>query len=92
MNDSNILAAIHEELVALKEAVASQKPVMDIDDFVQYTGLSKGYVYKLTHANKVPYYKPGGKKLFFKRAEVDTWLLSNRVSTDDEFNQQVQGL
>ncbi|REL32699.1 DNA-binding protein [Thalassotalea euphylliae] len=60
------------------------KNVLTFDECVEYTGLSKGYLYKLTHARQIPHCKPSGKKIYFSRKEIDSWLLSNRVMTTKE--------
>lgn len=84
-----------EELKALAEAVVDklnlcQKEVMSIEDVALYTGMKKSYIYKLTSVGHIPYYKPGGKYLFFKRAEIDQWLLSNRYGSADELNAEAK--
>ena len=53
--------------------------------FLDYSG---SYLYKLTHTRQIPHYKPMGKKLYFKRADLEEWLLRNRVKTADEIEQQ----
>lgn len=60
------------------------KKVLTFDECVEYTGLSKGYIYKLTHGRLIPHFKPSGKKIYFAREEIDQWLLSNRVMTTEE--------
>lgn len=51
---------------------------------VKYSGLSKSHLYKLTSGNELPYYKPKGKMIFFRKSELDKFLLSNRISTKEE--------
>lgn len=53
-------------------------------------GISKSYLYKLTMRHEIPHYKPMGKICYFNRKEVEQWLQSNRVATDDELNQRAQ--
>lgn len=65
-----------------------EKEVLTLKELSIYTGFSKSHIYKLTHHNKIPHYKPGGKVCFFKMTEVKEWLLSNRVSTKDELQSQ----
>lgn len=60
------------------------KPIFNIDEVSTYTGLSKLYLYKLTSKNGIPHYKPNGKNVFFKKEEIDNWLLRNRQSTNEE--------
>jgi len=53
-----------------------------------YLEVSHSHLYKMTSSGTVPFYKPNGKKLYFKRGELDAWLLSNRSSSKDEIEQQ----
>ena len=58
------------------------KNVLTIDECSDYTGLTKNYIYKLTNLKLIPHFKPNGKKLFFKRQDIDDWLLSNKVEIE----------
>ena len=49
-----------------------------------YIGVSNNYLYK------VPFYNPTGRKLLFKRTELDAWVEAARVPTDDELIGRVQ--
>lgn len=60
------------------------KDVFNMDDLVAYTGFSKGYLYRLVCEGAIPYYKGGGKMNFFKRDEINAWLLRNRTSSQSE--------
>lgn len=75
---------------AVKMAGLTSKEVLTFDEAAQFTGLSKSYLYKLTSAQKVPHYKPAGKMCYFNRAELQTWLMQNRVATKDEVVGQAQ--
>ena len=76
----------------LQSQTLSQKTVLTLDEVAIYTGLSKLYLYKLTSRNDIPFYKPGGKKLVFKRSEIDLWLLRNRQSTNEELETEAINL
>jgi excisionase family DNA binding protein len=54
-----------------------------------YIGASINYFYKLTSGHKLPYYNPTGRKLLFKRSELDAWIEAARVPTDDELEAKV---
>lgn len=79
-----------EQLNRIETAILSQKEVLTFDEAVQFTGMSKSYMYKLTSAHKIPHYKPSGKMVYFNRCELQTWLLQNRVSTHDELESKAQ--
>lgn len=70
-----------------KYSLLAAKNVLDIDDVVALTGLSKGYIYKLTCKKEIPHFKPNGKLIYFDRSEVENWMRQNRVNTVDEAEQ-----
>ena len=80
--------AIAEQLERIEQLITSQslqnKPALNINEVAIYTGLSKLYIYKLSSKNLIPHYKPNGKNIYFKKDEIDSWLLRNRQSTQDE--------
>lgn len=63
------------------------KRVLNLDDVAVLTGLSKSHLYKLTCENRIPFYKPNGKQIYFDRAEVEAWMLRNRQQTKEEAEQ-----
>lgn len=64
-------------------AALSAKPIYDIDDCVMFTGYKRSHIYALTHTKRIPHYKQGAK-VFFKRSELEAWLTSNKVVTEQE--------
>ena len=38
----------------------------------------------MTSSKSIPHFCPQGKKLYFKRVELDEWLMRNRQSSADE--------
>ena len=76
------------ELVNTK--ISLGKDVLTSDEAATYMGVSKSYLYKLTMERKIPHYKPMGKMVYFSRQELEQWLLTNKVATDEELSQQAQ--
>lgn len=70
-----------------KFSLLAAKNTLDVDDVVALTGLSKGFVYKLTCRKEIPHYKPNGKLLYFDRQEIESWMKQNRVNTIEEAEQ-----
>lgn len=60
------------------------KDVLTLEEACKYSGLSKSYMYQHTSAGNIPFYKPEGRKIYFKRTELETWMLRNRHSSKDE--------
>jgi len=72
------------------ESLYLQQPeqILSFNETCSFLGYSKSYLYKLTHSRQIPHYKPNGKKLYFKRCDLEAWLLRNRVKTADEIEQE----
>ena len=62
------------------------KDVFNMDDLVAYTGLTKGYLYRLVCERAIPYYKGNGKMNYFKRDDINAWLLRNRIKSQTEID------
>ena len=66
-----------------------QKDIITIKEFSELFGFQKGYVYKLIHQGKVKYYKPYGKKVFFKLSEVMEHFEKSKVYDYNEISREV---
>ena len=54
------------------------KSVLTIDEAAEYMGLKKSYLYKLTSERRIPHFKPNGKKIYFEREALTSWMMSSR--------------
>lgn len=84
-----------EELKQIADQVSANiihctKEVLTSEEAARYLGISKSYLYKLTMQQKIPHYKPLGKMCYFNRQELEAWLQTNRVATDEEINRDAQ--
>ena len=81
---------VEKELQELKTlTLLGAKTALNMNDVALLTGLSKSHIYKLVWSKKIPYYKGGGGKLtYFNKQEIEKWLLSNRVPTVEEAEQE----
>lgn len=55
--------------------------IMNFNEVSRFTGLSKGYLYKLTSTNSIPCYKPHGGRIYFVYQEIEEWLLQNKKAS-----------
>ena len=82
---------IEQELKAIKEFITrqalQQKDILTLREAALYAGISTSYLYKLTSARRIPFYKPALKLIFFRKAELDNWLLKNRQPTISELSE-----
>jgi len=83
---------ILKEISDLKKLVISQglfqKPILNFQEAATYLDLSSSYLYKLTCKGEIAFYKPQGKKIWFRREELEQWLLRHRNKTIDELSQE----
>ncbi|WP_270776036.1 helix-turn-helix domain-containing protein [Segatella buccae] len=69
--------------IAYRVAI-NTKPILTFDEACLYMGMSKSALYKVTSSKEIPFSKPNGKMIYFKRTDVDGWLLSNMSTTATE--------
>lgn len=61
-------------------------PIVFNNDYLTITELSsilklsKSHIYTLTSTKKIPHIKLLGKKLLFKRSDIDNWLTSKSIA------------
>lgn len=87
--ESNDIKVLAEQITA--NTIFTTKEVLTSDECAAYLGVSKSCIYKWTMTRQIPHFKsPTGKMCFFNRKEVEAWMQSQRVATNDELEQQAQ--
>jgi excisionase family DNA binding protein len=61
--------------------------ILNMNQAVDYLTLTKSAIYKFTSGRGIPHFKRG-KKIYFKKSELDEWLTKNRISTNEELEQE----
>jgi len=78
----NVLSELRAEISELRNQVAGSihlhKSIFSLLEVAEYCSLGKDYLYQLTSKNLIPHYKPRGKLMYFRRDEIDNWLLQNK--------------
>lgn len=77
LNNQKYIDMIEKEFLTTKEAAA-------------YLGMALSYLYKLTAKKSIPFYTPTGKKIYFKKSELDEWMNRGRVATNEENESRAQ--
>jgi excisionase family DNA binding protein len=54
------------------------KDVYDLQEAALYLNLSEGHLYRLTCTGAIPTYRPNGGKIYFKRVDLDAWLIHKK--------------
>lgn len=68
----------------LKENLFYLKNELTIKEAAKYLGVSVSTLYKMTMHNEIPFYRPGKRRIYFKRQELDQWMITNRQATNEE--------
>lgn len=65
------------------------KAVLTTDEAAKYLGVSKSALYKWCMLRQIPHFKsPTGKLTYFNRCEIEAWMQSQKVATDEELSGQ----
>jgi excisionase family DNA binding protein len=84
---------IQKELEQIKKFIEEQsilrKEVLTLDEASLYLGQSKSSIYKLTSKREIPFYSPGGKKIYFKREEIDAWIYQSKMMPTTEVESEI---
>lgn len=87
----NIQSELNDIKKVLETIITPPKDFMTLEELADYLSISKSAIYKLTSKKEIPFYIPGGKKIYFKKIEIDEWIERSRVATDEETTQQLEG-
>jgi len=74
----------------LLESNLCNKEILSVEDTIIYLQISKSYLYKLTSKRQIPFYIPGGKKIYFKRTEIDQWIYDSKVESISDTQDNVE--
>lgn len=86
--DKEKLEDLHSRLDGLEkrleEIFLCSKEALTFEQAWKFLKVSASLLYKLVHKRIIPAFKPGGKLLYFKRTDLESWMLSNRRRTAKE--------
>lgn len=68
------------EKLSTNDPLAIANDPMDIKALSAYIKTSPSAIYKFTSKGSIPHYK-NGKRLYFKREEINEWIFSTKVNT-----------
>jgi excisionase family DNA binding protein len=75
----NILLQLRPET----KIVETENQILTLKKLCEYVDMAPASIYKRTSDRSIPHYKLG-KKLYFKKDEIDEWMVSNKVKTRKE--------
>lgn len=71
----------------IEQLLSKEEKPLTLQEAAEYLGVSKSYLYQLTHKNAITFFKPAGKMLYFTKADLNKYLFRNRKASDQELEQ-----
>ncbi|KGO83738.1 AlpA family transcriptional regulator [Flavobacterium cauense R2A-7] len=85
----DIIQKLLEIEALLKRQHAFNKEILTLDEAANYLCLSKSALYKITSRKEIPFYNPGGKKIYFRRIDLENWVLESKSMSIDEIGEEI---
>ena len=70
------VADLTRKLDAINNVLCQAKEILTLEEAAIFLGISKSCLYKMTHNQVVPFFKPN-RKMFFERQNLDEWVKQN---------------
>lgn len=68
------------------------KEYLTVEDAARYLHLNKSAVYRLTSNHQITFYKPGGKNIFIRRADLEKWIGATPCLSSAELEHHVNSI
>ena len=72
------------------EKTRQESSIIDVDTCAEITGYSKSAIYARTSKGLIPCFRRDGK-LLFRKDEILNWLTENRVISQSDFSENLNG-
>ena len=100
VNENKKSQAVHEgdrnftdlqsRVRTLENLCYSAKEVLNLEEAASFLGIAKSTLYKMTHENRIPFYKPAGKLIYFEKSVLLEWIRSNRIMSEAELQEEAR--
>ena len=84
------IAELQKRVEILEDIIDSAKEVLTVEEAAKFMGMARSTLYKMTCDQSIPFYRPNGKMIFFEKADILSWIRKNRVSSQDEINEEAR--
>ena len=73
-----------------KYILIGTKNVLNIDEASIVLGVTIRTLRKMVAEHTIPIYKPNQRSLYFKKSDLEDWMLQNRVKPQSEIDAEVE--
>ena len=78
------IAELEQRVTLLENVVFVSKDVLTLEEASLFLALSRSALYKMTHTNLIPFFRPNGKMRYFEQAELLEWIRTHSVASETE--------
>ncbi|OWP85302.1 hypothetical protein BWK59_00785 [Flavobacterium davisii] len=78
-----------EDEILQKMRIIAYKEILSFKEAVLYLNVSESFLYKLTSKNEIPFSKPNGGKIYFKKEDLNKWMTQNSTTSIDELEKEI---
>lgn len=78
------------EITVVFQCPHQGKDVLTLEEAAKFMGIARSSLYKMTHEQTIPFYKPNGKMIFFEKSDLLAWVRKNRVSSEAEISEEAE--
>jgi len=89
---SRMMETLNQRIIVLENILCAAKEVLTLEEAAIFMGISRSTLYKMTHSNAIPFYRPNGKLIYFEKTELLAWMRKSRVSSNEEISANAQAL
>lgn len=89
-NLSKRVAELQGRVQSLEQLLHQGKDVLTLEEAAKFMGIARSSLYKMTHEQTIPFYKPNGKMIFFEKSDLLAWVRKNRVSSEAEIYEEAE--
>lgn len=98
MSEAEQLSCVMKELAEIKKILSEvlsekrspDKEFLTVDEAAEIMGVSRSHIYRLTSEKRIPFSKPGGKRVMIRRRDFIEWLETNRVKSQNEVQKDIE--
>lgn len=75
-----------------KYIIIGTKNVLTLDEAAILLGVQKRTVKQMVADSIIPVYKPNRRAVYFKKSELEEWMLQNRIKSQTEIESEAAAL
>ena len=83
---------LKKELENVKNVVYAAKEVLNLEEAALFLGISKSSLYKMTHNQIIPYFKPNNQRVYFDKTELLKCLRQNPVASQAQISEEARAI